>query len=62
MIQRVSGREPLVYLRTFADLGYQIHIIDKAVPGKLVPVSDPESLLATWPSEIHIEDILLLPA
>lgn len=61
MIRRVSGKEPAAYLEFFTTLGYTISVIERAVPGRLTPFDSAEDLLASWPSDVHIEDLLLAP-
>lgn len=61
MLRRVSGMEPLEYLKFFSDLGYAMSIIERTQPGRLTPFGSPEELLAGWTDKFRLEDLLLLP-
>lgn len=62
MLRRISAMEPAAYLGRFAALGYHVHVIDKETPGRLIGFESPEALLAAWPGDQHIADLLLTPA
>lgn len=59
MLRRVSRMDPLEYLSWYAGLGYRVHVIDRAAPGRLSPPTSPQELLASWDDEYRIEDLLL---
>lgn len=61
MIERVSGIAARDYLDQFVEAGYRLHIIDRT-DGSLRPFTSPDALLADWPSIVHLEDLLLVPA
>lgn len=61
MLRRVSEMDPLGYLKFFADLGYAINVIDRTVPGNLIPFGSAQELLDGWTSDLQIEDILFVP-
>ncbi|MGH8981994.1 MAG: FkbM family methyltransferase [Acidimicrobiales bacterium] len=61
MLRRVSGVEPRQYLSRFTALDYEINVIERDEVGKLTPYASADDLLARWPSEFHIEDLLLVP-
>jgi hypothetical protein len=61
MLDRVSKMKPGAYLSLFTDLGYRINVIDRETPGHLVPIESVDTLVAQWPSALHVEDLLLVP-
>lgn len=61
MLQRVSGMQPLDYLRRFEQLDYEIHILDRTQPGHFGPSLTPTALLSQWHDQYRIEDLLFLP-
>lgn len=60
MLARVSRCSPREFLGTFVDLGYALHLLDRA---GLEPeaLDGPEELLARYTDPLQIENILLLP-
>ena len=62
MLRRVSGTDPLEYLSTFTELGYQLHVIDRSRPGELEDACTPAALLSTWSDDLRVADLLFLPA
>jgi FkbM family methyltransferase len=60
MIERISGVPAREYLALFTDRGYQINVIERT-DGSLRPYANADALLATWPTPIHLEDLLFLP-
>jgi FkbM family methyltransferase len=60
MLPRVSGCDPLGYLRTFTDLGYRLHLIEREGEG-LRPIPDPAAFVASYGPPTRIEDLAFLP-
>lgn len=60
MSGRVSGIDPIEYLRWFTMRGWELHVVDRSGSG-LRPFSTPEELLAWWPAYLHHEDLLFVP-
>jgi FkbM family methyltransferase len=60
MTRRVGGIEPVEHLRRLVDLGYVLHVLDRA-GGPPIAFESPDHLLADWGSDVRLEDLLLLP-
>jgi FkbM family methyltransferase len=60
MTSRVSGVDPVEYLRWFTTRGWELHLIDRETRA-LRRFLKPEDLLAWWPELLHQEDLLFLP-
>jgi FkbM family methyltransferase len=61
MSSRVSGTAPADLFHTLAGLGYRISLIDRG-DGTLIPIPDPDRLMAEWNDYFRIEDFLAEPA
>jgi FkbM family methyltransferase len=61
MLRRISGVQPAEYLSVFTELDYDIGIIDRSVPGRVLPVPSAKVLLDSWGDDLRIEDLLLTP-
>jgi FkbM family methyltransferase len=60
MCTRISGVEPIEYLRWFASRGWDLHVVDDT-DGTLLPFATPEDVLAWWPDPMRGEDLLFIP-
>lgn len=61
MSARVSGGAPADLFHKLFALGYQISLIDRTT-GRLIPIPDPDQLMAEWDDFFRIEDFLAQPA
>jgi len=60
MLHRVSGIEALDYLQGWIDRRYTIHHCRRRTQ-ELVPVPDPAAFLASYGSDLRIEDLVMRP-
>jgi FkbM family methyltransferase len=61
MSRRISGAEPVEFLRWFASRGWSLNVID-GDDGSLRPFTTPEKLVKWWPAPMDGEDLLFLPS
>jgi hypothetical protein len=61
MSKRISGAEPVEYLRWFTARGWGLNVIEEET-GQLRSFPTPEALVEWWPASLHGEDLLLIPS
>ncbi len=62
MLQRISGVDPLSYLKRFVDIGYHIGLLDRADPtGAPKDIGDAGIFLQNYGANTRLEDLALIP-